>query len=186
MFGTLRRKRVVIFKTIIAIPVLWFSFIGFIVVISGGGIGIPEPQSHHNSPRFIHRNIEQNDVIADLDNNNNDNIDDDNTNLRQGEDDLAHVPFRQQPVIDKPNADRLRFEEAMQRDAADLLRRNEELHHNHPVMVVRDPDSGRNQLIEPEVKHAKTTTYDPNAPGIVAFDHIIVWTAVKSWIFDWN
>lgn len=143
-----------IFKVIIAIPVLWFSIIGFMVVMSGGGIGVPDS---HDSPHFagiIRRNIESHD----------------GNDAEHGADHNVNVHhIQQQPVIEIPNEhvnDRLRFNEAMDQDIPDMLRRNEEANHNHPKMIVKDPDSDREQVIEPEVR-VKTTTVNPNAPGTV-------------------
>ena len=42
MSGTLKRRRGLIFKVIVGVPILWFSFIGFTVVMSGGGDFPPE------------------------------------------------------------------------------------------------------------------------------------------------
>ena len=38
MAGVFRRRKGLIFKFIIGVPILWFSSIGFMVVMSGGGI----------------------------------------------------------------------------------------------------------------------------------------------------
>jgi len=92
-----RRKKGFIFKVIVAIPVLWFSFIGFVVVISQGGI----PEQVH--PRNV---LSRQDAVE---------------SRRPNRETSPPKP----PILEQPNPDRMRFEDAMKRDAEEERIRNQ-------------------------------------------------------------
>lgn len=92
-----RRKKGFIFKVIVAIPVLWFSFIGFVVVISQGGI--PEQVN----PRNV---LSRQDAGGGP--------------PQEGK--MAH----EQPILEQPNPDRMQFEAAMKKDAEEERIRSEQ------------------------------------------------------------
>ncbi len=80
----LKRRRGFIFKVIIGLPILWFSFIGFAVVISGGGI--PDQYNPRMDVNILPR-----------------------TGITTRPSGPYHQHTIQIPVIEKPNPDRLRF-----------------------------------------------------------------------------
>ena len=94
MAGVFRRRKGLIFKFIIGVPILWFSSIGFMVVMSGGGI--PDINSVDAAGEHIGRGRHNPDQ-----------------RLKYGSK-LNKVP---ENVIEVPNPDRLDFEERVKREA---------------------------------------------------------------------
>ena len=94
MAGVFRRRKGLIFKFIIGVPILWFSSIGFMVVMSGGGI--PDINSVDAAGERIGRGRHSLDQRLKYDSK------------------LTKLP---ENVIEVPNPDRLHFEERVKRDA---------------------------------------------------------------------
>ena len=91
--SALRLRRNMIFKMVVGIPVVWFSVIGFMVVISSGGVYLP--QDTVANPRFVsHESADRAAAIA-----------------------AAAVAAAAPPVFEPPNVDRLRLEEVCKRKA---------------------------------------------------------------------
>ena len=159
-----RRKRGLVFKIILAIPVVWFAFIGLAVITGNHDDG------DGGNPRFQHARDVAND------------------NHGGGDEGVKQMNQRpaQQPVIEKPNPDKMRLEEKMRADAAEELRLQEERrrvekmaedaakritpspphpHREHPGNVappIHDND-GQRLSMEEVKKHIPTAS--PDAPG---------------------
>ena len=107
-----RRKRGLVFKILLAIPVLWFAFIG-LAVMTGN-----HDDTYVGNPRFQgQREVAPDNHPPDTVLGNQGNV----VNMNHGDDSAL-----QAPVIEKPNPDRLRFEEKMRKDAAEELRLSQE------------------------------------------------------------
>ena len=150
MPATLKRRRGLIFKVIVGIPILWFSFIGFTVVISGGG-GFP-PENYGGMAR-------SNDIRANSDNGDSDTL-------------LAEKRTRYPRVkgrgdnLEPPNPDRLRFEERVRKDAEDRARTTAESRkswwrHTKNIVINKNPAVAQGDLNLPP----KMAGDDPNGPG---------------------
>ena len=148
--GMLKRKRGLIVKLVLGIPVLWFSLVGFTVVLSGGGMG-GLPGSDNPNPRFNRESKDQQVPQPEQQVQVNPIQD---TDLGGADDDpLERV---------KDHRDSAGFKAAMHKHHAESLRQRGDEVHNHPHMV--EEGEKNNQVMEPHLKK-KTTTVDPKAPG---------------------
>lgn len=158
MATSFRRKRNLLFKIVIGIPVLWFSFIGLSVVISGG----PFPDvSRHSAPtapesnavRHV-RDIHQNEVASDEDRS--------APRPPHNPPPAVVVDPEQRPRPQGVNPDRERLQEAMQRDAELELRQ-------------REQDRRQQRQSTKDNKKVVVPTAEPNAPGEYPEDELVSW-----------
>ncbi len=165
----LRVKRGFIFKAIIAIPILWFSMIGFMVVLTGegaanarsDGANWEENQNAKNHQR--HQREVTNDPRLTIRREH--NVKTQNNGIGTGN-------FPMQPVIEQPNPDRLLLEERMREEAANLLRqkeqeRMEKKHEEDRLRAMNPPVQPLNPFHEhdkPPIVKEKPVV-NPNAPG---------------------
>ena len=104
----IRLRRNFLHKVILAIPLLWFSVIGFIVVMTGDKPGVI------NQPDLVDRHIREG-----------------RENTVMFKSSRGPAAVMDQPVIERPNNDRIRLLERMREDAANELRLKEELLHRN-------------------------------------------------------
>lgn len=159
----LRRKRGLIFKVIIAIPVLWFSFIGFIVVISGNSGIDNQGDPRDVNPRFNRDQAKHVDAFRTTS----------NLPVKPGEGSIQH---KDQPVIEPPNFDRMRLEQRMKEQAADELKQKEQERHQKKVqediersMQEQPMNPFHDHILNPQNRTQPrphdNIVRDPNAPG---------------------
>ena len=148
----LKRRRGFIFKVIIGLPILWFSFIGFAVVISGGGI----PDQYNNNPKMdVH-------VVPRA-----------GTTFRPSGLHPNIQNSHQVPVIEKPNPDRDRFFNKIKADAEQDLKAKQQGETPKKSFWDRgwfgnpkeDNINKGPKISSTETQGKETKPRDPNAPG---------------------
>ena len=174
--SSFRRKRNLIFKIIVGIPVLWFSIIGFTVVISGNG---PFPDGGNNhvvdprdsdvanspefqptqkpNPKFWGHNLQESDPQEDEYDR---KVREEMLKLKLKTNSESNKPH-QVPNLDIPNPDHERLIEKIKADAENDLRRKEEERRRERMR--EDGDLKINPGIKRKPSERKV---DTNAPGM--------------------
>ena len=171
--SSFRRKRNFIFKIIIGIPVIWFSIIGFSVVLSGNG---PFPDVHNNhadirdsppqepqpTPKVLRDDaVEQKEEEDEYDRKVREQVEKLRTKINKDPD---QIHGGQVPNLEAPNPDHERLIEKIKLDAMEDLRKKEEERRKERM---RDDGDLR---FNPKVQQARTypkveLNLDPNNPG---------------------
>lgn len=162
MAGPFYKRPGFIMRAIITLPILWFAFIGVTVVFTGslGGGSLDASSADHINSWKHPEAIRIRSLGASNDNEKGAG-DADAIKSAAG---LQQPP--KQPVIEKPDMDKLRFEEQMRNDMAKELRKKSRRFHNHPEM----PEPVHMEQVPIPVNDnkpgsTKSTTHDPNGPG---------------------
>jgi hypothetical protein len=156
MPGFVRRKRGLLLKIIIAVPLLWFSMIGFLVVMTGSsGSDTNRPDEKSG---MVFRGVREN-----------------TDRVRTTKISLDHYPAvakdqPDQPVLEQPNNDRMRLLERMREDAANNLRKNEQVlrENKDQKMKMEEPmNPFHDHILQNRVANEgpPKPQIDPNAPG---------------------